>query len=53
MAERNLKTAVRINSEKPAIANVNMKTSMGNKAQYALISIPFYLTEEIDRFLCL
>ena len=53
IAERNLKTAVRINSEKPTIANVNMKTSIGNKAQYALISIPFYLTEEIDRFLCI
>ena len=53
MAERNLKTAVRINSGKPTIANVNMKTNMVNKAQYALISIPFYLTEEIDRFLCL
>ncbi len=51
MAERNLKTAVRINSEKPTITNVNMKTSIGNKAQYNLISIPFYLAEEIDRFL--
>ena len=49
MAERNLKTAVRINSEKSTVVNVDIKTGMGNRAQYALISIPFYLTEEIDR----
>lgn len=51
MVERNLKTAVRINSEKPTIVSVDMETTMGNRAQYSLISIPFYLTEEIDRFL--
>ena len=51
MAERNLKTAVRINSEKPTITSVDMKTSMDSRAQYSLISIPFYLAEEIDRFL--
>lgn len=49
MAERNLKTAVRINSEKPNVVNVDIKTVMGNRAQYTLISIPFYLTEEIER----
>jgi len=51
MAGRNLKTAVRINSEKPITVSIDMKTSMDSRAQYSLISIPFYLTEEIDRFL--
>lgn len=51
MAERNFKTSVRINSEKPTITKVNVKTSTGNMAKYSLISIPFYLTEEIDRFI--
>ncbi len=51
MSERNFETAVRINSGKPAIADVNVKTTTGNRARYSLISIPFYLTEEIDRFI--
>ena len=51
MSERNLKTAVRINSEKPSVVDVDTKTGMGNIAQYTLISIPFYLAEEIDRIL--
>ena len=51
MAGGNLKTAVRINSEKPTTVSIDMKTSMDSRAQYSLISIPFYLTEEIDRFL--
>ncbi len=51
MSERNFKTAVRINSEKPAVTEINVKTSTGNIAAYSLISIPFYLTEEIGRFI--
>lgn len=51
MAERNFKTAVRINSEKPTIADLNIKTSIGNKVKYSLVSIPFYLTEEVNRFI--
>ena len=51
ISERNFKTAVRINSEKPAVTKINVKTSTGNMAKYSLISIPFYLTEEIDRFI--
>ena len=51
MSERNFKTAVRINSDKPAIPNINIKTSTGSMAKYSLISIPFYLTEEVDRFI--
>jgi predicted AAA+ superfamily ATPase len=51
MAERDFKKAIRINSEKPQITQVNIKTITGNTAKYSLISIPFYLTEEIDRFI--
>jgi len=51
MSERNFKIAVRINSEKPAITNINIKTSTGGTAEYSLISIPFYLTEEVNRFI--
>ncbi len=51
MEERNFKTAVRINSEKPTVTKVNVNISTGSAAEYSLISIPFYLTEEIDRFI--
>ena len=51
MAERNLPTAVRINSEPPTL--VEIKTTLpptGTKSEYKLLSIPFYLAEEIERF---
>ena len=55
MSERNFKKVVRINSEKPVITNINTKTGAGgaggSAAEYSLISIPFYLTEEVDRFI--
>ncbi|MHB1254281.1 MAG: AAA family ATPase, partial [Candidatus Humimicrobiaceae bacterium] len=51
VSERNFKTAVRINSEKPFNTNINIKTVTGSLAKYSLISIPFYLTEEVDRFI--
>lgn len=51
MAERNLDTAIRIYSDKPLKTMVDLKTTTGEKAKYLLISIPFYLTGEIERFL--
>ena len=51
MSERNFKTAVRINSEKPFITNINIKTGTGGIVKYSLTSIPFYLTEGVDRFI--
>ena len=56
MSEINFKKAVRINSEKPVITNIKTKTSAdgaggGDVAEYSLISLPFYLTEEVDRFI--
>jgi len=49
MYERNFKKAVRINSEKPGLIDVDVKTSKGQNSKYSLLSIPFYLTEEIER----
>jgi len=49
MYERNFKKAVRINSEKPGLIDVDVKTSKGQNSKYSLVSIPFYLTEEIER----
>jgi len=56
MSERNFKKAVRINSEKPVITNINTITGAcgaggSDVAEYSLISLPFYLTEEVDRFI--
>jgi len=51
MLERDFKIAVRINFGKTVMAKINVKTGTGNIAKYSLISIPFYLTEEIDRLI--
>ena len=51
MAEMNLDTAIRIYSDKPLKTTVDLKTTTGKRAKYSLISILFYLTGEIERFL--
>jgi uncharacterized protein len=51
MAERNLNTAIRIYSDKLLKTMVDVKTTTGKRARYSLISIPFYLTGEIERLL--
>lgn len=43
--------AVRINSDLPSETVVNFKTHAGSPVNYTLISIPFYLTEQIHRLL--
>jgi predicted AAA+ superfamily ATPase len=43
--------AVRINSDYPSITSVNMTNQMGNKVNYNLVSIPFYLVSELHRLL--
>lgn len=43
--------AVRINSDFPNEVNVKVKDQSGNKVNYLLISIPFYLIGQIYRFL--
>jgi predicted AAA+ superfamily ATPase len=49
MAERELNVAVRINSEKISVTDIAIKTHIGSPANYKLISIPFYLTGELER----
>ncbi len=53
MAEKKLPIAVRICSDLPSITQVNMKTNTGKTAQYTLLSIPFYFTEQIHRLLAM
>ena len=43
--------AVRINADYPSMTNVKTKTHDGKEVAYQLISIPLYLTEQINRLL--
>ncbi|MBN2479431.1 MAG: ATP-binding protein [Parachlamydiales bacterium] len=43
--------AVRINSDYPIIGPVEVKTSQGLPVKYTLLSIPFYLTEQLPRLI--
>lgn len=45
------KRAVRINADIPSTAWVDLKTPHGESVAYQLLSIPFYLTEQIHRLL--
>ena len=51
MAERDLKVAVRVNSERPSVTDVDLMTPSRGRARYRLVSIPFYLVNEIERLL--
>lgn len=48
---KNKQFAVRINSDMPSQVVVNTKSHNGQPVQYQLVSIPFYLTEQLKRFL--
>jgi len=48
---KKLPIAVRINSALPSATNVEVKNYTGEPVKYRLISIPFYLTEQIHRLL--
>ncbi len=43
--------AVRINSDYPTIANINVKDHARKQIQYKLISLPFYLLGQLHRLL--
>lgn len=43
--------AVRINSDVPSFASVNVKSYDGKPVSYELLSIPFYLIEQLPRLL--
>ena len=51
MRLKNLKKAVRVNSDFPSITQIDLKTQLGDLVSYQLISIPFYLISEIHRLL--
>jgi uncharacterized protein len=51
MARKGFNLAVRINSDYPSVVEVNMKDTSGNPVRYTLLSIPFYLLEQIHRLL--
>jgi len=48
MAEKKLKLAVRINRNPAAVEDINVKTTLGQEVKYRLLSIPLYLTENIN-----
>lgn len=45
------KRAVRINADTPSTLAVDLKTSGGASVDYQLLSIPFYMTEQLHRLL--
>ena len=49
--EKKLKFAVRINSDAPSLTSVDVSTNTGKPAKYQLLSIPFYLTEQLHRLI--
>ncbi len=48
---KKLPIALRIHSSAPSRTNIQMKDPFGNEANYTLISIPFYLTCQLQRLL--
>jgi uncharacterized protein len=51
MGLKNYQIAIRINADYPSITNVKTKIYSSNTITYQLISIPLYLTEQINRLL--
>ncbi len=52
--EKNIKKAIRFNSDIPSVANIETSLKLNNekkKVNYKLISLPFYLVSEYYRFL--
>ena len=51
MYDKNLPLAVRIDQNSPSLIEMNIKTTLGDKVSYSLLSIPLYLTEILPRLL--
>ncbi|OGT53966.1 MAG: AAA family ATPase [Gammaproteobacteria bacterium RIFCSPHIGHO2_12_FULL_41_15] len=51
MSEKKLPRAVRINADFPSVTMINTKIQNGSNVQYQLLSLPFYLTQQIHRLL--
>ena len=51
MKEKRKMLAVRINSDVPSLASIDLKDSLGSSIQYTLLSLPFYLLSQIHRLI--
>ncbi len=51
MKEKKKITAIRINSDIPRLGPVHVKDSFGCSIEYNLLSLPFYLLEQIHRLI--
>ncbi len=51
MGIKNLTKAVRINSDHPSTTSIDINTSQGLNVKYQLLSIPFYLLEQLPRLI--
>lgn len=51
VALRELKLAVRINNDIPSVTNINTPTQIKKQAKYQLVSLPFYLLEQLPRLI--
>lgn len=51
MALKKLSFAIRLNTDFPSLTTVNTKTPLSEPVSYRLLSLPMYLTEQIDRLL--
>lgn len=51
VANKEVEYAVRINGDSPSVTKVEAKTVSHQTAKYTLLSIPFYLTEQLPRLL--
>ena len=51
MARRDLQLAVRVNADLPSVTDVDVKTTEGERVRYRLLSIPFYLADQMLRVL--
>jgi len=49
MHMKNSPLAVRINSDLPSVTPVDVKLHANKKAQYPLLSLPFYLLGQLER----
>lgn len=51
MGLKNFSTAIRINSDYPSRVRVQTTDALGNRVDYQLLSLPFYLLSQIPRFI--
>jgi hypothetical protein len=49
--EKKKTTAIRVNSDIPRLGSVHVKDSLGSSIEYNLLSLPFYLLEQLHRLI--